>query len=53
LPTKDRQDVALLIRMRPREMEALRELAAAVNVTVGVYAREVLRARIRRTSRIR
>ena len=39
--------------MRPGEIEELRRLAAAAGTTVGVYARETLRRRIRRAGDIR
>jgi len=48
MPSEERQDAAVLVRMRPREAEALRALADAAGTSVGVYAREILRRRIRR-----
>lgn len=51
LPAKERQNAALLLRLRPGELDALRERAAASGLSVGVYAREVLRRHIRRTLR--
>ena len=43
----ERQDAAVLVRMRPGEIEVLRQLAATAGISVGVYAREILRRRIR------
>jgi hypothetical protein len=49
LPPGERQGEAFLVRMRPTEVAALRDLAADAGTTVGVYAREVLRRSIRRS----
>ncbi len=43
----ERQDAPLFVRMRPGDVKVLRELAHAAGMTVGVYAREILKRRIR------
>ena len=48
LPPDERQDAGFLVRMKPAEVAALRELAADAGTTVGVYARQLLRRRLRR-----
>ena len=44
----ERLKATMLMRFRPDELEALRELAASAGMTVGVYSREVLRRHLRR-----
>jgi hypothetical protein len=49
IPKSERQDTAVLIRMRPNEVRDLRKLADRAGVGIGVYAREVLRRHLRRS----
>ena len=48
LPTSERQDGQLLIRMRPRELEALRKVAKDAGVGPGVYVRDLVRRHLQR-----
>ena len=47
----ERQDAGVLIRLKPGEAEVLRTIAKDAGMTVGVYARRVLRRHIRRARR--
>jgi hypothetical protein len=47
LAESQRQNVGFVIRMRPREIAQLRELAARADVGIGVYARGILRRHLR------
>jgi len=48
LQAGQRQDAGLLLRLRPAELKALKKLAREQGLTVGVYAREVLRRDLKR-----
>ena len=48
LPRQERQDAALLLRMRPAELDAVRRLARDQGTTPGVAARALLRKHLRR-----
>ena len=51
LSPEERQNAALLVRLRPAELRALHSLAESAGSTVGVYAREILRRHLARTTR--
>jgi len=48
LPAGERQNVALLVRMRPEEVRRLHELAARAGEWPGAYVREIIRRHLRR-----
>ena len=48
LGPEERHDKVFLVRMRLSEIEKLRHLAAAAEMTIGVYAREILRRELER-----